>query len=353
MVLAAFLFASMGVCVKFASSNFNPAELVFYRGVLGMLFLWGLARSTGVRLKTSYPGMHAWRSAIGVTSLGAWFYAIAHLPLATAMTLNYMSSVWVAAFLIGGSLLLWRPGTAGTGLLGACRTWSVESENRPQRGQFLPDLQAHSMAMGQKDGEKWTAAVDLQPTTSKSDRLLAQGPLVLTVMAGFAGVVMMLRPTLDDHQMFAGLIGLMSGLTAAFAYLQVMALSRLGEPETRTVFYFALGSTVAGGLVMLLTGASPWDWQASLWLLPIGILAAGGQLCMTRAYATARTHRSTLVVANLQYSGIVFAAIYSIVLFGDTIPLLGWVGMATIVLSGIAATVLRGRAAPDAPGEEH
>ena len=209
------------------------------------------------------------------------------------------------------------------------------------------------MAMGQKDGEKWTAAVDLQPTTSKSDRLLAQGPLVLTVMAGFAGVVMMLRPTLDDHQMFAGLIGLMSGLTAAFAYLQVMALSRLGEPETRTVFYFALGSTVAGGLVMLLTGASPWDWQASLWLLPIGILAAGGQLCMTRAYATARTHRSTLVVANLQYSGIVFAAIYSIVLFGDTIPLLGWIGMATIVLSGIAATVLRDRAAPDAPGEEH
>lgn len=29
MVLGAFLFASMGVCVKFASSNFNPAELVF------------------------------------------------------------------------------------------------------------------------------------------------------------------------------------------------------------------------------------------------------------------------------------------------------------------------------------
>ena len=28
--------------------------------------------------------------------------------------------------------------------------------------------------MGQKDGEKWTAAVDLQPTTPKSDRLLLQ-----------------------------------------------------------------------------------------------------------------------------------------------------------------------------------
>ena len=29
--------------------------------------------------------------------------------------------------------------------------------------------------MGQKDGKKWTAAVDLQPTISKPDRLLAQG----------------------------------------------------------------------------------------------------------------------------------------------------------------------------------
>ena len=40
----------------------------------------------------------------------------------------------------------------------------------------MPDLQPHSPAMGQKDGEKWTAAVDLQPTISKSDRLLEQVP---------------------------------------------------------------------------------------------------------------------------------------------------------------------------------
>jgi MurNAc alpha-1-phosphate uridylyltransferase len=59
--------------------------------------------------------------------------------------------------------------------LGACRAWGVESENRPQRGQFLPDLQPHSPAMGPKDGKKWTAAVDSQPTIPKSDRLL--GPV--------------------------------------------------------------------------------------------------------------------------------------------------------------------------------
>ena len=302
MVLAALIFATMGVCVKIASVWFSSAELVFYRGLIGIVFLALLARSRGVSLATRYPGMHAWRSLIGVVSLGAWFYAIAHLPLATSMTLNYMSSVWIAVFLIGGALLAWVP---------------------------LPG----------RDG--------------RVERPPLQGPLVLTVVAGFAGVVMMLRPTLGDRQAFAGLIGLLSGLTAAFAYMQVVALSKLGEPEARTVFYFALGSAVAGGVATVFGGFSQWPGIQALWLLPVGVLAALGQLCMTRAYSTAKTEGGTLLVANLQYSGIVFAAIYSVLLFGDRIDSWGWAGMALIVGSGIAATVLRQRAVPKAPAEEH
>ena len=298
MVLAAFIFASMGVCVKMASAHFNAAELVFYRGLIGIAILWMLARSQQITLATRYPGMHAWRSLVGVASLGAWFYAIGKLPLATAMTLNYMSSVWIAAFLVGGALMAWRP-------------------------------------------------------TAATPRPAFQGSLVLTVLTGFVGVVLMLRPSLDQNQAFAGLVGLLSGMTAAFAYMQVVALSRLGEPESRTVFYFAVGSAVAGGVAMVFTGTSAWPGWPALWLLPIGVLAAAGQLCMTRAYSTAKTSRGTLVVANLQYSGIVFAAIYSVVLFNDQIPPIGWLGMVLIVGSGIVATVLRARAAPDIPAEEH
>ncbi|RYY59023.1 MAG: EamA/RhaT family transporter, partial [Comamonadaceae bacterium] len=145
----------------------------------------------------------------------------------------------------------------------------------------------------------------------------------------------------------------LSGLTAAFAYMQVVALSKLGEPEARTVFYFALGSAVAGGAAAVFGGFSAWPGVQALWLLPVGVLAALGQLCMTRAYSTAKTEGGTLLVANLQYSGIVFAAIYSVLLFGDRIDVWGWTGMALIVGSGIAATVLRQRAVPKAPAEEH
>jgi drug/metabolite transporter (DMT)-like permease len=293
MLLGAAFFATMGVCVKFASAYFTSAELVFYRGLVGIVFLGVLAKQRGISLRTRYPGMHVWRSAVGVLSLGSWFYAIAHLPLATAMTLNYMSGVWVAAFLVGGNLLNWNP----------------------QEGESA-----------------WS-----------------QGPLAITVLSGFAGVVMMLRPTIEQNQIFAGLIGLMSGFVAAFAFMQVMALSRVGEPETRTVFYFAIGTAVAGGGMMLFDGVTPWDWYHAIWLLPVGVLASLGQLCLTRAYSQG----ATLVVANLQYSGIVFAALYSLLLFGDDIPFIGWAGMALIVASGMAATLLRSRAAPNAPAEEH
>ena len=290
MVLGAFFFATMGVGVKLASANFNSFELVFYRGLVGIVFMVVVLRAHGTPLRTPVPLMHVWRSAVGGFSLGAWFFAIAHLPLATAMTLNYMSGIWVAAFIVGGAMLY-----------------------------------------------------------GKSER---QGPLLMTVLAGFAGVALTLRPTLDQNQLFAGLMGLLSGISASLAYLQVTALGRAGEPVERTVFYFALGTTVAGALGIGFTGFTPWQqitWQAAIWLLPIGVLASLGQWCMTRAYS----HGHTLVVASLQYSGIVFAALYSVLLFGDQIPVIGWLGICLIVTSGVAATFLRERAIPDTPAEEH
>ncbi|MFI5446733.1 DMT family transporter [Polaromonas sp. UC242_47] len=338
MLAAAFFFASMAVCVKVASEHFNSAELVFYRGLLGMFFMWALARARGISLVTRFPGMHMWRSLVGVISLGSWFYAIAHLPLATAMTLNYMSSVWIAAFLVGGAMLMGLLPTRGKANGAPGTTMDAKA------GQFSDGPPLGKLAPSGGSAVREATSVGV---------ISSQGPLVLTVLAGFVGVVMMLRPTMEQNQAFAGLIGLLSGLLAAFAYMQVMALARVGEPETRTVFYFAVGSAVAGALGMGVAGVSDWHWQPALWLIPLGLLASLGQLCMTRAYSLAKTRSATLMVANLQYSGIVFGAIYSLVLFGDQIPLIGWAGMALIMASGITATVLRARAAPDAPAEEH
>ncbi|GAA6143633.1 DMT family transporter [Hydrogenophaga sp. 5NK40-0174] len=291
MLLGAFLFASMGVCIKFASAYFNSFEIVFYRGLVGVVFLAIANPVRGVSLRTRVPMMHVWRSAVGVTALTSWFFAIAALPLGAAVTLNYMSSVWVAAFLLGGALI--------------------------NQQQHAPIRQ--------------------------------QAPLFLTVLAGFGGVAMMLRPTVAGDQMFGALLGLLSGLFAAFAYMQVSALARAGEPESRTVFYFSIGATLTGAIGSAFAGFTPLTLTNSVWLLPIGLLAMFGQLCMTRAYSSG----ATLVVANLQYAGIVFAGIYSLLLFDDHLPPIGWAGMALIIASGITATALRARAVPIQREEDH
>ena len=62
---------------------------------------------------------------------------------------------------------------------------------------------------------------------------------------------------------------------------------------------------------------------------------------------------ATLVVANLQYSGIVFSALYGLFLFGDQIPWMGWAGMVLVIGCGIATTTLRNRTLARAPAEEH
>jgi S-adenosylmethionine uptake transporter len=263
---------------------------VLYRGLVSVVFMGIVLHAHSTPLRTPVPWMHVWRSTVGVLSLSSWFYAIAHLPVATAMTLNYMSGVWVAAFIVGGGLLY----------------------GQAQR----------------------------------------QGPLLGTVLLGFAGVVMTLRPTIDQNQLFAGVIGLLSGMGAALAYMQVTALGRAGEPEVRTVFYFSVGTVVVGAVGTVFTGLTPWSdvsWTAAAWVIPIGVLASLGQWCMTRAY----NHGATLVVASMQYSGIVFAAIYSLALFGDQIAPIGWAGIAVIVTSGVLATALRARAMPNTPAEDH
>jgi len=311
MIVASLLFAVMGVCVKKGSEDFTSAELVFWRGVISAVILGVMARSQGIGLRTSHFKLHASRSVVGSFSMAAWFYSLGFLPLAGAMTLNYLSSVWVALFLVGAGFVAYVSGVNGTG----------------------------------KGGEAGEGG--------ETRMLVGQLALLATVVAGFSGVVMILKPSADPQAIVATLFGLLSGLLAAFCYLQVVALSRVGEPEIRVVFYYALATAALGAIWMLFTGISTWRWSSSIWLLAIGVSAALAQLTLTKAYGASRSHVETLVVANLQYCGILFAVLFGSVFFGEHVDAVGWAGIAVVVLSSIAATVIRDRMFPKAPVEEH
>jgi S-adenosylmethionine uptake transporter len=280
MLGASFLFALMGVCVKLASAQYGSGEIVMYRSAVGAVAILAVVWWRGGSLATTVPGMHAWRALVGVISLSLWFYAIGHLPLATAMTLNYMSSVWMALFLIGGAIY------AGS------------------------------------------ARVDPR--------------LVAAVLLGFGGVALVLRPTIDQQQLWHGFAGLMSGVLAALAYLQVTALGRIGEPGYRVVFYFCLGGVLAGAGIATATGFGQHTWRGAGLLLAIGMLATTAQLMMTHAYAVGRT----LSNASLQYTGIAFAFVFGIVIFDDAVTWPAVLGIVLIVAAGLWATLLRARTDP-------
>jgi S-adenosylmethionine uptake transporter len=253
-----------------------------YRSLVGVAVMGSVLRVRRVGLATPVPMMHFWRSGTGVSALVLWFHAIGGLPLATATTLNYMSSVWIALFLIGGAVLA-----------------------APAR-----------------------QAID--------------GRLVAAVLAGFAGVALVLRPTIDREQAWHGITGLLSGLLAALAYLQVTALGRVGEPEERVVFYFSLVGVVAGAALALVgTGFRAHTPAGLALLLAIGTLATMAQWAMTRAYARG----ATLGNAALQYMGIAFSFVFGVWWFDDPVTWMALAGMALIVGAGVAATWLRPRPA--------
>jgi len=286
MILAAFAFSAMGVCVKLASAHYSTGEIVFYRSIIGVVLMGAILHRSGHGVRTPYFLSHIKRSVFGVTSLLLWFTSISLLPLATAMTLNYMSPVWIALIIGAGAALAGKPGGA--------------------------------------------------------DRRM-----VAAIVMSFVGVVCLLQPSMGGSQlaMAGGMIGLVSGVFTALAYVEVRQLGDLGENEARIVFYFSLLSAIAGGVWMLIGGAQPHTWSGAGLLLAVGLLATLGQTSMTRAYKRG----NTLLTANLQYTGIVFASGWGMLLWHDHLNALSWAGMALIIGSGIVTTVMRARQS----GAEH
>ena len=156
------------------------------------------------------------------------------------------------------------------------------------------------------------------------------------ILLGFCGAILLLHPTLAQNQLIPGLIGLISGLLAGIAYLNVKQLGLSGEPEWRVVFYFSLIAAISSGVGMLLGTVHPITVPGLLILLGLSSTATLAQLAMTRAYRTGKT----LVAGSLSYSTVIFASIFGMILWGEALPLMGWIGMGLIIAGGVLSLKL-------------
>ena len=277
MVVSCFSFSTMGVFVKLGSDTLTTAELMFYRALIAMIVLLVIILPKKYSLRVSGPTMrlHFSRSLCGAISMMMATYAMAHLPLPTAVTLQNTSPLFLMLMI------------------------AVLHKILPQRIQ------------------------------------------VVSIFLGFTGVVLLLRPTLTSDSWFAGTMAVMSGFFTAGSMFNIRELSKYGEPEWRTVFYFLLTSTLMSGVWVLLQpyAMAPLNWRNVGIILAMGVGASAGQLTITRAYSKGKS----LIVASLSYLTVAFTSVYGMIIWHNTLPLISYGAMLLIAAAGILAALRSGK----------
>jgi len=270
MLVAGLLFGCMGVFVKLGAHYFSNIELVFYRSFVGLLIMLAILHRCRGALTTVHWKGHLWRGISGSIALILFFYCITVLPLATAVTLNYTSPLFLTMLMV-----------------------------------LVVKERFHT-------------------------------PLVIAISLGFVGMILLLHPTFERNQIIPGLLGLTSGFFAGIAMLNVRGLGLKGEPEWRTVLYFSLIATITSSIAMMFGTIHAITPSNLLILLGLGSCATLAQLALTRAYSTGKT----LVASSLSYSAVVFATLFGILLWGETLSRSSWFGMTLVIACGIASLKL-------------
>jgi len=266
MLVASAMFAVMGSFVKLATEHgASLPQIVLFRGFPSVILLLVWARAARQSIIPISWRLHLWRNVAGVTSMWLGFFAISHLPLATATSLNYTAPLFIACWMLG---------------------WGG-AQRDPVR--------------------------------------------IAAVALGFAGVIAVLRPSINHDQWLAAVFGLGAGSMSAVAMLQIRQLGRIGEPEWRTVLFFSLAVCVSSLAGLGLEGWGQADWLGYAALFGVGVAGLFGQLTMTRAFGSG----SALLTAALQYTTIIFAALLGMAMWGDVPDTLAWAGMGLIIAAGM------------------
>jgi drug/metabolite transporter (DMT)-like permease len=95
MLLAGLFFAIMNVCVKLVS-HLPTMEVVLFRSALSLVFTYYLLKRQSIPIFGNDKPVLIMRGIAGCLGLIGSFYTLQNIPLATAVTLNYLSPFFTA-----------------------------------------------------------------------------------------------------------------------------------------------------------------------------------------------------------------------------------------------------------------
>lgn len=276
MLAAAACFAIMGVFVKLGAPEFRVGELVLYRSLAMVLVGGAVLIRAGQPLRTARLGTHVHRSVSGFVSLFMFFYALSVLPVATAITLNYTSPIFLAA------LIAWisreRPGprltiTIALGFVGVLVL-------------LRPSFHAQELwggAMGLASGALSAIAYWNVRELVQADEPEGRVVLYFGVISSLAALVWMAPQrwtplTLENLPILAGVgvFGALGQLAMTRAYGKGKTLVSAALSYSSIVFSSLIGIAVLGDVL-----------PAIAWL-GIALIVAAGILAVQLAPATPR-----------------------------------------------------------------
>ncbi|MEO6263830.1 MAG: DMT family transporter, partial [Luteimonas sp.] len=95
MLASTLFFGLMAVVIRLASKSLPTFEIACFRNAFGLLALLPILLHGGASLRTRQLPRYLLRSAIGIGSMLAAFWAIGHLPLSQAISLSYSTPLFV------------------------------------------------------------------------------------------------------------------------------------------------------------------------------------------------------------------------------------------------------------------
>lgn len=151
----------------------------------------------------------------------------------------------------------------------------------------------------------------------------------IAVLAGFAGVLIVMKPGSGVFHHGGGLLA----LSAAFCYaLAMISLRKLRSTENAevTTFYFTIIATFLTALLLPLGWKTP-DLHGFLLLAFIGLISGVGQFALTTGYGFAEAS----VISPFTYTSIIWASIFGATLWGDKMTVSTLIGTVIVICSGL------------------
>lgn len=131
----------------------------------------------------------------------------------------------------------------------------------------------------------------------------------------FIGAMFVIKPSMSNVELLPSLAGFVGGVCAGAAYTCVRHMGNQGENGRFTVFFFSAFSVILTA-PYLIFDYHPMTTKQFVYLLLVGVCAAGGQFSITAAYTFAPSRE----ISVYDYANVVFTAIEGYLFLNRQIP---------------------------------